>query len=195
MEDLGIEQVVSRITRLNDRIREFWSDTHGWAPREAANLLTKSRLDWQVSLSSSLHMWITQPDETNIFAVQILGYANLGALVENTLRLFLSVWYDTYKNGVDAITKRGVIQDPDGIGIKLEDLRIFFKKNIWHKDDDWDAWIARIQSRRNAIHAFKDRDIGTHAELIADIQRYRIFLHRINGQLPYPDDIFIPTEY
>ena len=109
--------------------------------------------------------------------------------------LFLSVWYDSYKNGVDTITKRAVIQDPDGIGIKLEDLRIFFKKNIWHQDDDWDAWIARIQFRRNAIHAFKDRNIGTHAELIADIQRYRIFLHRINGQLPYPDDIFIPTEY
>ena len=126
MEDLGIEQVVSRITRLNDRIRKFWSDTHGWAPREAANLLTKSRLDWQVSLSSSLHMWITQPDEANLFAVQILGYANLGSLVENTLKLFLSVYYHDYKKGIDAITRKGAIQDPDGV--KLEPYGFSLRK-------------------------------------------------------------------
>ena len=137
-------------------------------------------------------MWITQPDEANLFAVQILGYANLGSLVENTLKLFLSVYYHDYKKGIDAITRKGAIQDPDGV--KLEPLRIFIKKNIWNKDDEWDAWIEKIQSRRNAIHAFKDRDIGTHAELIADIRLYRIFLLRINSQLPYPDDIFIPTE-
>jgi len=32
----------------------FWSNGHGWAPDEAATLMSKSRLDWQKELSKAL---------------------------------------------------------------------------------------------------------------------------------------------
>ena len=110
------------------------------------------------------------------------------------MKLFVSVWYNDYKVDADAITKKGSVQDPDGITLEL--LRQFFKKKIWAStaSDNWDPWIQRIQSRRNAIHAFKDREIGNHTDLLTDIRNYLKLLRRINGQLPYPDDQVEPLE-
>lgn len=186
-ETLEIDDIIDRIARLNTGIGEFWSDACGWAPRDAANLLSRSRLDWQVSLSQSLRIWTRPPKPEELDAWQILGYANLGALLEGSLKLFLSVWYTTYRDDVIAITKHNVLQDPDEVS--LAPLRLFFKKRIWSNapSDNWDPWIHRIQRRRNSIHAFKDRDIGTHAELLEDIRIYLRFLRRINGHLPYPE--------
>lgn len=191
---LPINEVVNRIGTLNEGLRDFWSSSHGWAPRDVADLLTRSRLDWQVSLSRSLIRWVDVPDPQDQFAVQILGYANVGSLVEGTLKLFLGVFYNDYKADADAITRRGSIQDPDGVS--LEPLRQFFKRRIWvdTPSDNWDPWIQQIQSRRNAIHAFKDRDIGTHDDLLTDIRHCLVFIRRINGQLPYPDERPTPTE-
>ena len=193
-DTLPITEVVSRIVTLNTGLRDFWSNSHGWAPKDAANLLSKSRLDWQVSLSGSLRRWIDAPSTEDAASVQILAYANVGTLVEGTLKLFLAVWYNDYKADADAITKKGTVQDPDGA--TLEPLRQFFKKRIWASaaSDNWDPWIQRIQTRRNAIHAFKDREIGTHSDVLTDIRSYLKLVRRINGQLPYPDDQYGPLE-
>lgn len=189
---LPIDDVIDRIVRLNQGLGEFWANSHGWAGRDAANLLSRSRLDWQVSLSHSLRHWIRTPRPETRDACQILGYANLGALVEGSLRLFLSVWCKDYENDIGAIKRHGAVQDPDAVSLEL--LRQFFKKRIWDDvaSDNWDPWIERIQRRRNAIHAFKDRDVGTHTELLPDIRNLLRFLCRINGQLPYPDDGGLP---
>jgi hypothetical protein len=187
-------QTVERIVTLNEGLRNFWSKSHGWAPVEAAHLLSRSRLDWQVSLSRCLNRWIDVPTMLDAAAVQILGYANIGALVEGTLKLFLGVYYNEYRADADAITRSGAIQDPDGL--KMEPLRQFFKRRIWISapSDNWDPWIQRVQLRRNSIHAFKEREIGSHCDLIEDMQRYLVFLRRINGQLPYPDGMTGPLE-
>ena len=189
-----MSDVVERTVTLSEGLRDFWSASHGWAPSDAADLLTRSRLDWQVSLCRSLHRWVDVPDSKDESAVQILGYANIGSLVEGTLKLFLGVFYNDYKSDADAITRRGSIRDPDGL--TFEPLRQFFKRRIWGDvpSDDWDPWIQRMQSRRNAIHAFKDREIGTHDELLTDICHYLVFVRRINGQLPYPDEWPSPVE-
>jgi len=191
---LPIDDVIDRVVRLNKGLGEFWSNSHGWAPNDAANLLSRSRLDWQVSLSHSLRTWVRPPKPEETEAWQILGYANLGALVEGTLKLFLCVWYNDYKDDVNAIKQQATLKDPDEV--TLEPLRQFFNKRIWCdvSSDDWDPWIARIQRRRNAIHAFKDREIGNHSDLLADSRNYLRFLRRINSQLPYPDDGYGPIE-
>jgi hypothetical protein len=193
-DSLPINDVIDRIVRLNKGIADFWSNSHGWAPIDAAQLLSRSRLDWQVSLSHSLRTWIVPPNPEETDAWQILGYANLGALVEGTLKVFLGVYYGDYKVDVDAIKRKGAIQDPDEV--TLEPLRGFFKKCIWCDvpSDAWDPWIARIQLRRNAIHAFKDREVGVHSDLLADIRNYLRFLRRISSQLPYPDNGYGPME-
>ena len=187
---MPIEEITRRIAKLTENMVAFWGSARGWAPIEAAKLLSKSRLDWQSSLSRCLYLWIEPPEDQVKEGHQILAYATLGALVEGALKLFLSVWYKDYKNDVNAIIRRGDIVDPDILS--LENLRIFFRDQIW--GDAWDDWILRIQQRRNAIHAYRDRDIGDHAEFIEDVREYLEFLRDINRRLPYPDEIYVPSE-
>ncbi|MFA5863406.1 MAG: hypothetical protein WC975_01825 [Phycisphaerae bacterium] len=193
-DNLPIEDIINRIIHLNDGLEKFWSNSCGWAPNNVDAILSKAQLNWQVSLSHSLRIWVQSPTSEDAPAWQILGYANLGAMVEGSLKLFLSVWYNDYKGDVDAIQCEGPIQNPDNL--KFEKLRCFFKKRIWCTvaSDNWDPWIERIQYRRNAIHAFKKRDIGNHMDLLTDIRNYLKFLRRINHQLPYPDDGYGPME-
>lgn len=187
---LPIESVIERIILLNQGICSFWSGADGWAPVEAAQLLSKSRLDRQVSLSHCLKMWLQSPSDLAESGRIIMGWANLGSLVEGSLKLFLSVWYETYKQDVDAIKKKERLQDPDSL--QLGALRNFFKKKIW--DSEIDGWIQHIQHRRNAIHAYQDKEIGSSEELQTYMRKYLDILRYINFRLPYPDEIYEADE-
>jgi len=182
-----ILNVIELIICKNREIAEFWSQPHGWAPMEAAELLSKSRLDRQVSLSQTLALWVppaasaTSPD---IDGRLILGWANLGALIEGSLKWFLSVYYEDYKNDIKAIRKNGDISEPEGV--KLELLRHFFAHSVWIESDDWDGFIAHVQSRRNSIHSYQDREIGTLTDLKSSIRKYRDFLYDLDSRAPYP---------
>src|SRR3954452_19895414 len=89
-----------RIEFLNRKVAGFWKAAHGWAPIEAAGLLSKARLDWQVSLSSSLRLWLRDQPNALSDGDLILAWTNLGALIEGTLKLFLSVYYDDFRADV-----------------------------------------------------------------------------------------------
>ncbi len=181
----NIETVVKEIIETNRRISAFWRDAGGWAPIEAAELLSKSRLDWQVELSESLRLWIGTPNALAPNAHLILGWANLGALVEGTMKWFLSVFYSDYQADIHAFVRKGDLVPPDEQ--TLEPLRQFFQKRIWTASDEWSDWVLKIQQRRNAIHAFKSRDLGDHKELNDDIIRYSNFLSELHNCVPYPD--------
>jgi len=188
--NMSVDDVIERIIKLNDGLRIFWSGAKGWAPLEAAKLLNKSRLDRQVSLSRCLKLWVTASSPEVQDGNLILAWANLGSLIEGSMKLFLSVWYKTYKSDIDAIKRKGKLQDPDGL--QLEPIRQFFKKRIW--DGTLDGFIQIIQQRRNAIHAFKDRNIGTINEFFDNVRKYLNILRYINYRLPYPDIIYVPRE-
>ncbi|MDO9514288.1 MAG: hypothetical protein Q7J59_06775 [Elusimicrobiota bacterium] len=190
LDSLSIDEVVERIINLNKGINKFWKSAKGWAPIEAAELLTKSRLDWQVSLSYCLKKWIKEPEIEMSDGSLILSWANLGSLVEGTMKLFLSVYCKDYNKDVEVIKRKEKIQSPDIL--MLEKLRQFFKKRIW--DDGWDSWTQNIQNRRNAIHSFKSRNIGTKAEFEKEVRQYLKMLRYINYRLPYPDEIYEPQE-
>ena len=55
--ELPIHEVISLIVSKTEAIATFWGDG-GWAPTSAAKLLSKSRLDWQVSLARTLTLWV-----------------------------------------------------------------------------------------------------------------------------------------
>jgi hypothetical protein len=57
----SLSEVIEQIETLNRKLAGFWKAAHGWAPIEAAGLLSKARLNWQVSLSSSLRLWLREP--------------------------------------------------------------------------------------------------------------------------------------
>lgn len=179
-------ETVAAIEDRNRRIADFWKHAHGWAPIEAADLLSAARLDWQVELSRTLAKWLEPPAEATANAELILAWANLGALVEGTMKWFLSVYYYDYKQDVDVLRdKVGDILTPDSLS--LEPLRVFYQKRIWIESDNWDPWILHIQQRRNAIHAFRERDLGDHEEFVGDISRYWDFLLELDCRVPYPD--------
>lgn len=63
---------------------------------------------------------------------------------------------------------RGVGQLLDADELSFEQMRQFFVLHVWLPNDmEWDAWLSRIQIRRNAIHAYRPRDVGTHDEFLA----------------------------
>ena len=189
--ELPYKNAVKCIVLINEGLKDFWTNAKGWAPIEAANLLNKSRLDWQISLSNCLYIW-EEDSRKDVDGRLILAWANLGSLVEGTMKLFLSVYYNTYKKDIGVIkSKKGNIVDPDIC--KLERLRQFFNKRVWkNKEKDWDNWILHIQQRRNAIHAYKNRELGNFDEFFTDVGKYLFFLRNINDRLPYPDDIYNP---
>lgn len=182
------QESVRRIISGNEQLAAFWSNSHGWAIDEAADLMSKSRLDWQVELSKTLMLWETSSISGD--GQLILAWANLGALIEGTLKLFLAVYYEYYKEDIDSIKNKGKLVDPDGLA--LEKLKLFFKKKQLI-DKKWLPFIDLVQSRRNAIHAFRDRDIGTLDDFKSSVTDYLEFLLAISRMLPYPDDIYEPV--
>ena len=188
---LSADQLCVRIETLTTRMMDFWKSGNGWAPVEATGLLSKSKLEWQASLSSSLHRWVSASSDGDL----ILAWANLGALVEGQLMLFLSVYYNDYLVDAEAIRKEGRFIGPNSSALTLEPLRQFFVKRIWTVGSDWDSYIRRIQRRRNAIHAFRTRDIGTFEDWKNELPIHLSFVRDINSRFSYPDTIYEPREY
>ncbi len=102
---LKSSSTIDIIIDINEGLREFWSSAKGWAPIETSELLTKSRLDWQVDLSYCLRMWLSEDNRTTEGHL-ILAWANLGSLIEGTLKLFISVWYEHCKSDINAVKKK-----------------------------------------------------------------------------------------
>ncbi|MDH5640755.1 MAG: hypothetical protein OEY28_05635 [Nitrospira sp.] len=178
---------MAQIVTLHREIREFWSEAEGWASVAASELLSKSRLDWQVSLSEALRLWFPGDGRRLTDGELILAWANLGSLVEGTMKLFLSVFYKDYEKDVDAFKKKDKLLDPDCL--TLEQLRQFFKKkDLW--SPEWDLYAQQVQARRNAIHAFQDKDVGNDVEYENAVRRYLVLVREINSRLPYPDDVY-----
>jgi len=176
-------KVQHEIVQVNMWLDKFWSNSHGWAP--SADLISKSRLDNQVSLSHTLKFWIEQKEEQGENGRLILAWANLGALIEGTLKLYLCVWHNDYSNDEFAYKKKNKqLQDPDSL--VLEKLRVFFnKRDLW--SPEWNSYVLNIQQKRNAIHAFQGKDIGTFEEFYSCLPAYLEMLRYFNLGLPYPD--------
>ncbi len=210
MDNYSNEETISRIIKLTEGLVEFWGNSYGWATIDSTNILTKSRLDWQASLSRQLKLFLNEETIKESGAL-ILAWTTLGSLTEGIMKLFLSIWYENYKEelnkkDISSIRRKNGIRDliePDEL--VLDNLRVFFQfrvypkkvREIWKKEGqiDWIDWILKIQNRRNAIHAFKHREIGTFDEFYIELRNYLDFMRLISSTFPYPDEIYIPLEY
>ena len=174
--------IIMKIISTNVELASFLKNSpDGWVPTEVAELMSESRLDWQVELSKTLKLWNLKSLNDGKL---ILAWANLGALIEGTLKLLLVVYYIDYQQDSDRWKNRkGETLDPDGLA--LEKLKQFFKKkDILTKEEI--EYIQLVQQRRNAIHAFKNRPIGTSEEYRSCVSRYYDLLLHIESRLPYP---------
>jgi hypothetical protein len=192
-----IGDVVRRIANRHHNLARFWSKVAGWAPGEAAAMLSKSRLDRLTALAGSLRRWVETPeplDEGDL----ILAWANLGALVDGLLKLHLSVYLRDYKADVATgkasnafHVKKQLMLDPDGL--RLDVLITFHEKRKLLTEPQLEL-VRLVQQRRNVIHAFKDAELGDTEDFLAAVRAYRRLLTSISKRLPYPDDVFEPTE-
>jgi hypothetical protein len=182
----NIETVIQDIIRHNKKAWEMWPQSHGWTPREAADLLTQSRLDWMVSLSHCLNLWLVDPEPDEADGRLILAWANLGSLVEGSMKILLCLCYSDYAQ--NPVKRGGKDSDPDVL--QLEQLRQFYVKHkVWSDREAgaWDKWVNHIQLRRNAIHAYEDKDIGTREEFFEDVRRYRELQGELD-RMPHPPE-------
>ena len=203
----SVVETIERAIHLTAQLVNFWNNADGWAPQEAVDLLSRSRLDRQLSLTKQLKVFVDPANKESGYL--ILAWAALGSLTEGLLKLFLSIHYKTYQvhTLVDEVARivrerGGDIGDPDGL--MFEKLRQFFErkvfptnaKEIWKNNGEmnWLEWLGKVQARRNAIHAFKDREIGTIEEFHVELQNFLIFARKIAYALPYPDQAYEPLE-
>lgn len=174
-------------------LADFWSNAHGWAPADGAALLASARLDWTPSLARSLHRWAEPavlPDGD-----LILAWANLGSILESSLRLFLGVYITAYQNSredleaINAIEQRGVNQGQPypPSSIQFEKIRQLLSRRAIFPADDL-TFVGLVQARRNAIHAFNNREIGNAGEFRSAVATYRVFIAELATRLPYPDE-------
>ncbi len=179
-----LEQHLYAIEKISSRAANFWSRAHGWAPKNAAELLSGSRLDWLSSFAATLRLRVTEVMAySSEPAVLILAWVHLRTLVEGQLKLFLCVFLGNYLADDHAPKNRRRTVVPDVLS--YEGMRQFLvRRNLLTQHH---TFIEVIQQRGNAIHAFADRDIGTAEEFLAVIPVYRGFLEGIDSSLPTPD--------
>lgn len=180
-----VRRAINEIVEIYRDHQYFWGNAAGWAPEEAEKILTRSRLDWLHALSESLFTWTeVYRTSTDNEGKLILAWTNLGALLEGGIKLFLSVHVNQYQNSQHRFQdQKGNLIEPDVL--PLEKLKVFLQKeNIFEKK--WFPFISLVQQRRNAIHAYKHREIGNWTEFYESIKKLRTFTQEIKGRLPYP---------
>jgi hypothetical protein len=182
-----IADTIDDIIRIIDGIFSFWSaDAPGWAPREASELLEKARLDRQASLARMLRHWADDFQDDEMEGALILAWANLGALIEGSMKWFLCVHATSYECD-PVVLESGRQLEPEGLFFGR--MCRFFEEHVWMPGqvEQWRDWINMVRERRNAIHAYQDRPIGTFKEFHAAVIGFREFLITLDGQVPYPD--------
>lgn len=185
-----LSEVIDEIIYIHDGIAKGWK--HGGDARgKARELIAQSMLDWQVELSRTLLGWVRKPKAGTENAHLIMAWANLGALVEGSMKLFLCVHRRDYATNPVMNRHKDRPFEPDEL--MLEMLKQFYQREVWKDDaeaqaENWNAFIQTVQQRRNAIHAFQKRDIGTLKEFRAAVRRYLDFLNALSDGLP-------PTDY
>jgi hypothetical protein len=117
--------------------------------------------------------------------------------MEGVLKLFLSVYLDDYRSDSDVRRtrafnmKKQILSDPDGLALDgilgyLDLARLLADEQL--------RLARKVQMRRNAIHAFRDRELGTTEDLHEALRMFRAMLCSLNARLPYPDCLDVSEE-
>ena len=170
------------LTIQTNNVSLLWKNVHGIAPDNAAKKLDIAMLDWQSELTKTLKIWIDKGLDMTVGEL-ILARANLGAVVESWLRFFYCVFYDDYINQ-PIVNKKGKVLEPEK-DMRFEDLKNFSTGILWDDDKSSDyLWVDSIQHKRNAIHSFTYKELGTPADFLLDVDRLCEFVDMILNHLP-----------
>ncbi|MGE4518929.1 MAG: hypothetical protein AB7E04_05410 [Desulfobacteraceae bacterium] len=176
-----MERNTQKKIKLTKKMNDFWLNCRGWPPQSAYKLINEARLDRQLSFAKTLPEYSIKFSKDVEDAKIILGYATLRSMSESVIKLFFSVFIEDYYKEPLKNKKTDKEIKPKDIGFDNL-IRIYLK----HGDSSYKDYLERVQFRGNAIHHFRDRNIGTQCELIEDIQIFLNFLLSVDSQLPYP---------
>lgn len=164
---------------FTNKVLKDWENSSGWAPESVTLKLNVAMFDWMIELTDCLRIW-TSKGVSLTNGELILAYTNLGSLIESWLKLFYCIYYEDYK--LYPKKQRGQVVEPNNM--MFQSLKEFSTGKLWEKNDDWFNWIEKIQQKRNAIHSFNYRDIGTQDEFLKDIEIFNEFIHLVNDRFP-----------
>jgi hypothetical protein len=178
----GMAATIDGIIRTHGNLASTWDGgLRGWAPRETSELLERNSLRRLLALARTLPSWLDSSMQSDGHLT--LAWASLGALLEGSMRFFLCVYEPNYSQ--DPVAHYGKTLAPDKLN--LEFLRQFFSRaNVWMSDDaeERDRYVLSVQKRRNAIHAYQGRDIGTFDEFWESVQEYGQLIADLASRLP-----------
>ena len=84
--------------------------------------------------------------------------------------------------------KKGQILEPEN-DMRFEDLKKFSTGILWDDEKSKDyLWVDSIQKKRNAIHSFTYKDIGTPLDFLLDVDYLCEFVDMILTHLPPVED-------
>lgn len=170
---------MKNLYQITKTVMDEWENPFGWAPDSAAQKIHVAMKSWIVQMTDCLQIW-EQKGVSLTEGELILANANLGSLVESWLKFFYCVYYEDYLK--NPTVKKGSLIEPNEL--KFEDLKIKSRGILWKQGDNWDKWVERMQQRRNAIHAFNFREIGSGEEYIENMRLYYQFVNLVIGKLP-----------
>jgi len=108
------------------------------------------------------------------------------------------VYYKDYLADIDGLraskafdNKKQAPKSPDALSFDIL-LSYCKSKNLLDAESQADATLT--QQRRNAVHAFKDRPIGSGTEFQKVVRSYLKMLRDVNLRLPYPGQQYVPRE-
>lgn len=163
----------------------LFKESRGFVPRIATEALDEVPVDWIVDLTDTLKIWLKK-GATMTGGELILARVNLGSLVEFWLKFFYCIYIKDYDNS-PFVTRKGKAIPFDQM--TFDQARIFAEGILWSTNDKtMHAWVRKTQKYRNAIHAFKKREIGTSQEFIEDLSVYYEFVEIIYSRLPPIED-------
>ena len=94
------------------------------------------------------------------------------------MKLMLAVFYEDYSKDLSKPNR-----EPDAL--YFEPMIRYFKNTDLLSPAEHE-FCKLVQSRRNAIHAFEDRNIGNAAEFLTALKSYHSFLVSVESRLPTP---------
>ena len=173
------------LTIITNNKSLLWKKARGYAPDCAADKLDKAMLEWQSELTKTLKIWIDKGLAMTSGEL-ILARANLGAVVESWLKFFYSIYYEDYcKTPIK--NKKDKRIEPEKAS--FDNLKDFSNGKLWDNADSSEYdWVDSVQKKRNAIHSFRYRDIGTPQEFLDDIDHLYDFVDNVCAHCPPIED-------